>query len=310
MDWDREFATSDPDYYKWTQDLFLRLYHAGLVYQKEAMVNWDPVDQTVLANEQVDKNGRSWRSGAVVDKRRLRQWFIKITKYADDLLNDLDLLPGWPQRVKQMQHNWIGKSTGAEFDFVLDSTTVPHSSQPAPTASHLTVFTSRPDTLYGVTYLAISVDHPLASSPHIPHSHRSSIEAYIARHRLTTADQSAEPTKEGVATGLYARHPFTSACIPIYVAAYVLSEYGTGVVMGVPAHDTRDWNFVHANAIPDAIRLVIDPPATSATSTVQLQALQEPVTTLGQLNAHNGPYTGLSSREAQQAIVRDATTQG
>ncbi|KAJ1975053.1 Leucyl-tRNA synthetase, mitochondrial [Dimargaris xerosporica] len=307
MDWDREFATSDPSYYKWTQDLFLQLYGAGLVYQKEALVNWDPIDQTVLANEQVDKNGRSWRSGAVVEQRRLRQWFIKITKYADDLLRDLDLLPGWPQRVKQMQRNWIGKSTGAEFDFALDLATGSYNSQPSPAASHLTVFTSRPDTLYGVTYLAISTDHPLASSPHIPHSHRPSVEAYTTWHRHTTADQAAEPTKEGIATGLYARHPFTGDRIPIYVAAYVLSEYGTGVVMGVPAHDTRDWEFAHANAIPNAIRHVVDPPTAS---TSQRHTPQEPVTALGQLNALNGPYAGLSSREAQLAIVRDAAAQG
>ncbi|KAJ1938017.1 Leucyl-tRNA synthetase, mitochondrial, partial [Linderina macrospora] len=181
FNWDRELATCDPEYYKWTQHIFLQLFNHNMVYRKEAVVNWDPIDQTVLANEQVDKNGRSWRSGAVVEQRKLKQWFAKITDYAEDLLKDLDGLD-WPDHVKSMQSNWIGRSEGAEFSFSLakeDSTALPIES--------ISVFTSRPDTLFGVSYLAIAADHPLVSAEYLP---KGLSEEVLRRAKEISASQA------------------------------------------------------------------------------------------------------------------------
>ncbi|RKP37930.1 hypothetical protein BJ085DRAFT_24923 [Dimargaris cristalligena] len=295
IDWDMEFATCDPEYYKWTQDLFIKLHQAGLVYQKEALVNWDPVDQTVLANEQVDKSGRSWRSGALVEKRQLKQWFIRITAYAEELLQDLNSLQGWPNRVLQMQRNWIGKSEGAEFDFPLLSPT-----PGTPSDSKLTVFTSRPDTLYGVSYLAVAANHALVTSGAILANHRPSVKAFMDRVAAKT-DAYAEPSRDGAFTGLYALHPFTHQKVPIYIAEYVLGDYGTGVVMGVPGHDIRDWEFAHQQPeLANQIQFVIDSP----------NAADGPVLTLGALNSNCGPYAGLSSKVAMQKITKDAQAQG
>ena len=227
VDWEREFSTCEEDYYKWTQYIFLELFKAGLVYQKESEVNWDPIDNTVLANEQVDTNGRSWRSGAKVEKKLLKQWFLKITDYADELLSDLTDLIDWPERVKTMQENWIGKSYGTNIDFkVLNSTET------------LKVFTTRPDTLYGVTYIAISANHNLTK---LINNKQIMLEIKALKDKLNLNKDYQD--KIGVNTGLFAINPVNRKEIPIWVGSYVLDEYGTGAVMGVPAHDQRDFEF-------------------------------------------------------------------
>lgn len=236
-DWKREFATCDPAYYKWEQWLFIRLYKKGLAYKKNALVNWDPVDQTVLANEQV-VNGRGWRSGALIERREIPQWFLKITAYADDLLAGLDTLPDWPDQVKEMQRNWIGKSSGCIVHFAL-----PHNTTP------LSVFTTRADTLMGVTYLAIAPDHPLAKEASLDNVElRTFIEEY-QNIKVAEADL-ATLQKKGVNTHLEAIHPVTNQPIPIWVTNYVMMHYGTGAVMGVPAHDARDWAFAKDYCLP------------------------------------------------------------
>jgi leucyl-tRNA synthetase len=235
FDWSREVTTCSPDYYKWTQWIFLQFYQAGLAYQKEAAVNWDPIDQTVLANEQVDNEGRSWRSGAMVERKLLRQWFFKITDYADQLLNDLDKLTGWPDRVKLMQANWIGKSTGAYLEFPIVGMD-----------EKIGVFTTRPDTVYGVTYVVLAPEHPL--TPRVTTADRkSAVDTFIKEvGNESELERTAEDKpKRGIPTGGKAINPFTGEEIPIWIADYVLYEYGTGAVMGVPAHDTRDFKFAH-----------------------------------------------------------------
>ena len=230
IDWSRELATCQPDYYRWEQWLFLKMYEKGLAYKKESAVNWDPVDQTVLANEQVI-DGRGWRSGALIEKKVISQWFLKITDYCEELLTDLDKLTGWPEQVKTMQRNWIGKSTGAEIDFY-----VPNYDD------ILKIYTTRPDTFYGVTFLVVSVDHPLAA---FAASNHPELQNFITecRHISTKEADLATQDKKGLPTGLYAVHPFTEQQIPIWIANYVLMDYGTGAVMAVPAHDERDHEF-------------------------------------------------------------------
>ena len=235
VDWDREFATCDENYYVWTQFLFLELHKAGLVYQKESEVNWDPVDNTVLANEQVDSEGKSWRSGAKVEKKLLTQWFLKITNYAEELLQDLEKLNEWPERVKTMQENWIGKSIGTNINFKINEFD----------NEEIKVFTTRADTLFGVTYLAISVNHPLLKKI----SDRTTI-MQIKNLKIQLNDaQHKDQDKIGIPTNLIAINPINSEKIPIWIASYVLDEYGTGAVMGVPAHDQRDFEFANINSI-------------------------------------------------------------
>ena len=235
VDWDREFATCDENYYVWTQFLFLELHKAGLVYQKESEVNWDPVDNTVLANEQVDSEGKSWRSGAKVEKKLLTQWFLKITNYAEELLQDLEKLNEWPERVKTMQENWIGKSIGTNINFKINEFD----------NEEIKVFTTRADTLFGVTYLAISVNHPLLKKI----SDRTTI-MQIKNLKIQLNDaQHKDQDKIGIPTNLIAINPINSEKIPIWIASYVLDEYGTGAVMGVPAHDQRDFEFANLNSI-------------------------------------------------------------
>ncbi len=229
VDWEREFATCNEDYYKWTQFIFLELFKAGLVYQKESQVNWDPVDNTVLANEQVDSEGRSWRSGAIVEKKLLKQWFLKITKYAEELLKDLDLLEGWPERVKIMQENWIGKSVGNEINFNIKGIK----------NQKIKVFTTRIDTLFGVTYLAISSNHELLKN-YSGNNFKSNQKKY---KQLKEKENNKNDFKFGFDTGLKAINPINNAEVPIWVASYVLEDYGSGAVMGVPAHDQRDFEF-------------------------------------------------------------------
>ncbi len=235
VDWDKEFATCDENYYIWTQYLFLELYKAGLVYQKKSEVNWDPIDNTVLANEQVDSDGKSWRSGAVVEKKLLKQWFLRITNYADELLKDLEKLDNWPERVKIMQDNWIGKSIGTNISFNINTNP----------EKKISVFTTRPDTLFGVTYLAISVNHSLIRSI----SDQETIQDIENLKQYLKNNKNNELEKIGIKTSLIAINPVNSEPIPIWVASYVLDEYGTGAVMGVPAHDQRDFEFAKKNNI-------------------------------------------------------------
>ena len=229
-DWKREFATCSPDYYKWEQWFFLQLLEKGLVYQEEAEVNWDPVDETVLANEQVI-DGKGWRSGAEVEKRRLKQWFLKITDYAEELLEGTEKLDGWPEQVKTMQKNWIGKSEGMESTFKLKNM-----------EESVEVYTTRPDTIMGVSFLALSTNHDLAlgASESDP-----SIKKFIEDQKKTKVAEAdlAKQEKLGIDTGLYAIHPFTGEELPIWIGNFVLSEYGSGALMAVPAHDQRDYEF-------------------------------------------------------------------
>lgn len=228
-DWDRELATCHPKYYRWEQWFFTKLYEKNLVYKKKATVNWDPVDQTVLANEQVI-DGCGWRSGAVVERKEIEQWFIKITAYADELLNDIEQLEGWPEQVKTMQHNWIGRSEGVEINFDVTD----HES--------LRVYTTRPDTLMGVTYLAIAAEHSLAKQ--VAKS-STKVDEFINDCKKTKVSEAEMSTleKRGIDTGLFAIHPVSNEKIPIWIANFVLAEYGSGAVMSVPAHDQRDWEF-------------------------------------------------------------------
>ena len=247
-DWSREVTTCAPDYYRWNQWIFQLLYKRGLAYRARRLVNWDPVDQTVLANEQVDAEGRSWRSGALVEKRELEQWFFKITAYADRLLDDLDKLDQWPERVKTMQRNWIGRSQGAEVHF-------------ATSAGDLTVFTTRPDTLWGATFMVLAPEHPLVAQLTAP-ARIVEVDAYIAaaklRSEIDRTSTSAAREKSGVALGSTATNPVNGAQIPIFIADYVLMGYGTGAIMAVPYGDQRDLDFARAFDLP--VVAVVQPP--------------------------------------------------
>jgi len=252
IDWSREFATSRPEYYVHEQRMFVRLFKKGLAYRKQSVVNWDPVDQTVLANEQVI-DGRGWRTGALVEKREIPQWFFRITAYADELLESLDRLPGWPDAVKIMQRNWIGRSEGLDIAFAVKG-------EPEP----LRIFTTRPDTLMGATYLAIAPEHPLALKAA---ASKPLVAAFVDECRQGgTAEADIETQeKKGIDTGLVAIHPVTGEELPIWIANFVLMGYGTGAVMAVPGHDERDWEFatkydllikmvVVSDAVRDAVR--------------------------------------------------------
>ena len=244
IDWSREFATCSPDYYVHEQRMFVRLMKKGLAYRRNSVVNWDPVDQTVLANEQVI-DGRGWRTGALVEKREIPQWFLKITDYAQELLDGLDTLDGWPDSVKTMQRNWIGRSEGLEIQFKVDGEDEP-----------VTVYTTRPDTLMGVTFLSIAGEHPLALKAARGNPELAEFLAELRRGGVSEAELEAQE-KRGMATGQWAIHPVTGEDVPIYVANFVLMGYGTGAVMAVPAHDQRDWEFAKAYGLP--VRPVIVP---------------------------------------------------
>jgi leucyl-tRNA synthetase len=246
IDWSREFATCKPEYYQHEQRMFVRLYKKGLVYRKNSVVNWDPVDQTVLANEQV-VDGRGWRSGAVVEKREIPQWFLKITAYAQELLDGLDKLPGWPDSVKTMQRNWIGRSEGIEIRFDLDGA-----------SDSISVFTTRPDTLMGATYLSIAAEHPLAQKAG---ARDARIQAFIeeCRHGGTAEAELETQEKKGVETGFHALHPVTGEKLPVWIANFVLMGYGTGAVMAVPGHDQRDWEFATKYDLLIKMVIISDP---------------------------------------------------
>ena len=237
VDWNREIATCKPEYYKWEQWLFTELYKKGLIYKKTSSVNWDPVDGTVLANEQVI-DGRGWRSGALVEKRDIPQYFMKITAYAEELLNDLDTLDGWPEQVKTMQRNWIGKSYGCEVEFPLTGQN-----------GTVKVYTTRPDTLMGATYVAIAAEHALATLAAQSNTKLADFIAECKRGSVAEADV-ATAEKKGMATGLFVTHPLNAEILPVWVANYVLASYGEGAVMAVPAHDERDFEFANKYSLP------------------------------------------------------------
>ena len=286
--WDREVTTCNADYYRWTQWLFLKFYEMGLAYKRRAAVNWCPKDNTVLANEQI-VNGVCWRCGTKPTKKELDQWFFKITAYAQRLLDDLDKLERWPERVRVMQANWIGRSEGAELDFPVDS------------EEPLRVFTTRPDTIYGVTFMVIAPEHPLVSRIVTP-DHRQEVDAYLEKTRAETEIErlSTEHEKTGVFTGAYAHNPFNRELVPIWVADYVLATYGTGAIMGVPGNDSRDYEFAKKFDLP--IREVVSPtrePQGDPTSPMELGLTE------GFMVA-SGPYTGQPSAEAITAIIAEA----
>ncbi|EKT4468072.1 leucine--tRNA ligase [Pseudomonas putida] len=241
IDWSREVTTCKPDYYRWEQWLFTRLFEKGVIYRKNGTVNWDPVDQTVLANEQVI-DGRGWRSGALIEKREIPMYYFRITDYADELLESLDELPGWPEQVKTMQRNWIGKSRGMEVQFPYDQASIGHEGA-------LKVFTTRPDTLMGATYVAVAAEHPLATQAA---QGNPALQAFIDECKsgsVAEADMATQE-KKGMPTSLFVQHPLTGEKLPVWVANYVLMHYGDGAVMAVPAHDERDFEFAHKYNLP------------------------------------------------------------
>lgn len=277
IDWQREIATCKPEYYRWEQWLFTELFKKGLIYKKTSTVNWDPVDGTVLANEQVI-DGRGWRSGAVVEKRDIPQYFMKITAYAEELLNDLDTLEGWPEQVKTMQRNWIGKSHGCEVEFPILGQT-----------GTLRVYTTRPDTLMGATYVAVAAEHALATQAAQTNPNLADFIAECKRGSVAEADV-ATAEKKGMATGLFVTHPLNGESLPVWVANYVLASYGEGAVMAVPAHDERDFEFAHKYNLP--IKAVIEHPNHTAL----------PMTEHGTL-FNSGVFDGLNFDQASTAIA-------
>jgi leucyl-tRNA synthetase len=286
-DWSREIATCEPEYYRWNQWLFLRLYEAGLAYKREAPVNWCPHDQTVLANEQV-VDGRCWRCQHLVERRNLSQWFLRITAYADRLLEGLDRLTGWPERTRTMQRNWIGRSEGATFAFRVEGLDV-----------DVDVFTTRLDTVYGVTFLAIAAEHPALESLEriVSAEHAAQIAAFAeSLQSKSELERTSLMEKRGIFTGAYAIHPLSRERIPIWVTSYVLAEYGTGAVMGVPAHDERDFEFARKYALP-VVTVVL--PSTARPDS----ALEQPYVEDGRLIASE-EFSGMSSERARDAIAQ------
>jgi leucyl-tRNA synthetase len=288
-DWKREITTCDPQYYRWEQLLFTKLYEKGLAYKKNAIVNWDPVDQTVLANEQVIE-GRGWRSGALVERREIPQWFLKITAYAEELLSQLDALEGWPEAVRTMQRHWIGRSEGVEVAFSIEGENEP-----------LTVYTTRPDTLMGVSYMAMAAEHPSAvkaatSDPELSAFLEECHHSKVAEAAIETME------KKGLALGLKAIHPITGQKIPVWVANFVLMSYGTGAIMAVPAHDQRDYEFAHKYGLP--ITQVIAPAEDE-----EIDLKQRAFTDKGVL-INSAQFTGMSSQQAFEAIADFLVSQG
>ena len=288
-DWDRELATCDPAYYRWEQWLFTRMLDKGLAYKKKAVVNWDPVDQTVLANEQVI-DGCGWRSGAPVERREIPQWFLRITDYAEELLDELDEL-NWPDSVKTMQRNWIGRSEGVEVEFAIEGE-----------SDTLKIYTTRPDTLMGVSYMAVAAEHPLAvrAAEKIPE-----LQEFLEECQRSAVSEAAMETMEkaGRSLGINVLHPITGNPVPVWVANFVLIGYGTGAVMAVPGHDQRDWEFARQYALP--ILQVIGPAAGSPSWDMDSGAYLEP----GVLIA-SGKYNDLTSAEACDAIATDLEASG
>jgi leucyl-tRNA synthetase len=292
-DWSREIATCEPEYYRWNQWLFLRLYEEGLAYKREAPVNWCPHDQTVLANEQV-VDGRCWRCHHLVERRNLSQWFLRITAYADRLLEGLDKLTGWPERTRTMQRNWIGRSEGATFAFRIEGLD-----------ADIDVFTTRLDTLYGVTFLAIAAEHPVLKSLEqvVSSEHATQIAAFAeSLQSKSELERTSLMEKRGIFTGAYAIHPLSRERVPIWVTSYVLAEYGTGAVMGVPAHDERDFEFARKYALP--VVTVVVPPTAPPEGALEHVYVED-----GRLIASE-EFSGMSSERARDAIARRLATLG
>ncbi|KTR38488.1 leucyl-tRNA synthetase [Curtobacterium oceanosedimentum] len=308
FDWTTEIHTSDPEYYKWNQWLFLKMYEKGLAYRKDSWVNWDPVDQTVLANEQVLPDGTSDRSGAVVVKKKLTQWYFAITKYADRLLDDLNQLEGrWPAKVIAQQRNWIGRSVGADVDFVIEGRDEP-----------VTVFTTRPDTIHGVTFLVVAPDSDLAAElvSSAEPAVRDAFDEYLTATQKTSEidRQNADRPKTGVPLGRWAIHPLTGERLPIWAADYVLADYGHGAVMAVPAHDQRDLDFARAFDLPVKVVVDTNQPVTGAIPVIPEGATLEdlpaldPVATGEALTGqgrmiNSGPLDGMSKQHAITAAI-------
>ncbi|PAJ73215.1 leucine--tRNA ligase [Pseudoalteromonas sp. NBT06-2] len=284
-DWDREIATCHPDYYKWEQWFFTKLYEKGLVYKKMSTVNWDPVDQTVLANEQVI-DGKGWRSGALVEQKEIPQWFIKITDYAQELLDDLDKLDEWPEQVKTMQRNWIGRSEGLDITF-----------KRADTGDDLSIYTTRPDTIMGVTYVAVAAGHSIAIEAAKNNADIAAFNEECKNTKVAEADM-ATMDKKGIDTGFYAVHPLTGKQVPIWIANFVLMGYGSGAVMAVPGHDQRDYEFATAYGLN--IKQVI----TNEDNTADIS--ENAYTEKGTL-IHSAEFDGLDFEEAFNAIADKVT---
>ena len=293
IDWQREVTTCKPDYYRWEQWLFTRLFQKGIIYKKSGIVNWDPVDNTVLANEQVI-DGKGWRSGAVVEKREIPMYYFKITAYADQLLTDLDQLDGWPEQVKTMQRNWIGKSFGADIIFDYDQDSIGQAGQ-------LKVYSTRPDTLMGATYVAVAAEHPLAT---LAAEKNPALQDFIAECKAGSVAEADMATmeKKGVATGFYVTHPLTGDKLPVWIANYVLWGYGEGAVMAVPAHDERDFEFAHKYQL--TIKQVYQS-TTGAEFNVDTWQDWYANKDDSIRSINNGKYDGLSFTAAFDAIVAD-----
>jgi leucyl-tRNA synthetase len=288
LDWSRELATCDPAYYGHEQALFVDLYEAGLVYRKESAVNWDPVDQTVLANEQVI-DGKGWRSGAPVEKRKLSQWFLKITDFAEELLDGLGKLEEWPEKVRLMQENWIGKSTGLQFSFKLSD------------GGSVEVYSTRPDTIFGASFVAVAPDHPIAQGVA---SGNPDAEAFIEKCKRggTTAAELETAEKLGFDTGITAVHPFSGAELPVYIANFVLMEYGTGAIMAVPGHDQRDFEFATKYGLP-IVRVV-------ASSAAEADALMTEAEAGDGILVHSDFLDGMEVAAAKRAVIERAEAGG
>ncbi|MEO6943256.1 MAG: leucine--tRNA ligase [Lacisediminihabitans sp.] len=320
FDWDRELHTSDPEYYKWNQWLFLKLYEKGLAYRKDSWVNWDPIDQTVLANEQVLPDGTSDRSGAVVVKKKLTQWYFKITDYADRLLDDLNQLEGaWPSKVLSMQRNWIGRSVGADVDFVIEG------GLGAGFDGTVTVFTTRPDTLYGATFMVVAPESELAAelvSAATPEVQKKFADYLVQVQKKTEIErQDASREKSGVPLGRFAVNPATGERIPIWAADYVLSDYGHGAVMGVPAHDQRDLDFARKFGLPVRVVLDTNAPVTGAIPVIRDGEIPDdlppldPAATGVALGGegrmiNSGPLDGLSKANAIKKVIEQLEKAG
>jgi leucyl-tRNA synthetase len=292
FDWSRELTTCKPEYYKWEQWFFTRLFEKGLVYKKMSTVNWDPVDQTVLANEQVI-DGRGWRSGALVERKEIPQWFIKITEYAEELINDLDKLPNWPEQVKTMQRNWIGKSRGVDMRFDL--------AVPVGEFTSFDIYTTRPDTIMGVTYVSLAAEHPIAK---LLAEKNPALAKFIADCKVQSVAEADMATMEkaGMDTGIKALHPITGEPVAVWVANYVLMDYGSGAVMAVPAHDQRDYEFAKKYAIK--ISQVITPQNGEIVDLNQAAFIEKG------LLINSGQYNGLDFNAAFDAIAKTLEAAG
>lgn len=290
LDWSREFATCDPSYYRWEQWMFLKLAEKGLVERQNTTVNWDPVDQTVLANEQVE-NGRGWRSGALIERREMPQWTLKITRYADELADALDTMDGWPEQVRAMQRNWIGRSEGVDIDFTVEAP------GRTPPVSTLTVYTTRPDTFFGCTYVAVAPDHPLAKAAAEDDPALAAFRAECQKVRAAEADLATQE-KLGLPTPFTARHPLTGAPLPIWVANFVLMDYGTGAVMAVPGHDERDFEFAQKYGLP-----IVQVVAPKADSEAAADLSQAAYTSKDGVLVNSPGFDGLAFPEAFHGIA-------